>query len=146
MSDVYDLDKLKGKDLLKIGSIVCFHPISKSKIKVYRSSDADEIVELLKRTGITDKIVLDRNYWLNYNETCSARFSPRKILRRIKGGKARRGYFTKYNVRKMMSCPKHHQCPNKQCQCRPISKYLAVTFACGCRLKADAAGGYTLGR
>lgn len=133
-----DLDKFSGKDLPRLGNFLWVQPISRKKARIYFESDIDAILLALNEAGVNEPRLLDRAYWVNYNRTCHTRFRMEKVLRVTKKGKHKKAYWSKYQLRDMLTCPKNHPCPDEDCRCLPVNKLLGRGFACGCRRPNDA--------
>jgi hypothetical protein len=143
MPIIIDIDKLTDVEIAKLPSFIGIREISKTKAELLLTEDAEYISSMFKH--ISDEVpdLSDPNYWKNYHKSCEARLSPTKVLKEISGKKRKKGYWTKYNLRKMMQCPSGHRCTDPGSRCRAINRHTnGGAFGCGCRPPSDKAGNY----
>lgn len=139
-----NLDKISEQELRSLDSFIWVQKFGKRNVILYSTEDAELIVKNLKEAKVDDPKLLDPEYWASYNDVCRARISLRKVLKRSKSGKYRKNYLFKYNLKKMLACPKNAGCAHSGERCLKVSRFLSVGYACGCRRSGSFDGSYQL--
>lgn len=143
MPQLVNLDKLDKMQIANLPPFIALREVGKAQAELLFREDAEYIARLFIEKGLDHPELCDPQYWLKYDDECVARLSPDKVLKALSGKKRRKGYYPKYDLRKMTTCPRSHHCKEEKKVCRPINGYLiAGHFACRCRAPSTLAGTY----
>jgi site-specific recombinase XerC len=131
MPKIVNLDKVSGADLQKMGPFLfVIDGPGKKEATLFYQEDYKEIVDILKKRGVTDRKYLEESYWRNYLCSCRRVFNAQKVVNQYKSSK--RAYFQKWRTKKMTTCHKNARCPEDM-KCVPVRASIFGYYGCGCR-------------
>ena len=141
MAQRYNLDKMTQAQIAALPPFIAIREVGRSSFELLTSDDADEVAKIFIDGGFANSQLCDPDYWRSYNDNCKPKLCPIKTLKHVRGGKRKKSYFSKYDLRKMTVCPRKTKDCGEHQSCRRVNGLLAPkNFSCKCRAKADLSG------